>query len=536
MKSTVDVSNGKYRMRDLLTLLENIEKFGSVVEDATLSASQITKYPERFDAFINHIQSRRPFYTKAGDEVVLDPSEAERFLTLKAAGQFSGGLKGRDLSGKDWPLSGFLKTAEFGGASAKPGEEGDITKVSKEAAKLKPSMVGLADRNIPAGKLGDEIVNSPILQSTVYGQAVIEMAQQLMNGQPAVIPENLRKIEPIRKAIVDYAGEYLGVLALVNGLSQWYGGASTKKNFLKWLGTDLGNLMLNFPSEPNSQIADSFATITNTATGHTLNISSKGTGGGAAPSLSGIKVPDHLRKNKQYQTAIDIIDLCSDTSIPSPYSVSQVFLMMNLLNERLPKTIPAEYQKFLPWPKEIVAQISDSLKNGTRMPKYEKLFKDLDSKGSDGGKLTYVVKKEVMKIVNGGQVPEFESVVLEVLDYNFIQQYASVATKTGVMTFATQWPAKLDGEVSMETKSGGTDPRKGGFSFKLHPVGTPVKVDPGPIPGSEEDIKASQPDNQPAKSSADDLDVVSQKRSGIKAATQKVEPSDDSAFGRKKRR
>ena len=104
------------------------------------------------------------------------------------------------------------------------------------------------------------------------------------------------------------------------------------------------------------------------------------------------------------------------------------------------------------------------------MPRYQSLFRDLESKGSDGGKLTYVTKTAVMDMINGGEVPEFEAVVLEILDYNFIQQYATYqGNKTGVVAFSTQWPAKLDGKVTMESKSGGTDPTKGGFSFKLSP-------------------------------------------------------------------
>ena len=98
-------------MRDLIDLLE------SIIDEATLSASVISKYPERFDAFITHIQDGKPFYTDAGDEVILNPSEADRFLQLKADGKFSGTLSGVDQNGKLWPLSGFLKTAEFGGAS-----------------------------------------------------------------------------------------------------------------------------------------------------------------------------------------------------------------------------------------------------------------------------------------------------------------------------------------------------------------------------------------------------------------------------------
>jgi hypothetical protein len=456
-------------MRDILDRLD-------ALAEATLDASTITKYPERFDAFISHIQDRRPFYTeKEGTEVILDPREADRFLQLKAQGQFRGGLRGRDLQGNEWPLSQFRKTAEFGGASAKPGEEDDPTKVKKEGAQLKPSQIGITDRNITAKNLGREIIKNPTLQSTDYGRAVIEMAQQIMSGQPAVIPEPFRKNEQIKKAIVDYAGEYLGVLALVTDTTEWIGGSDKRQGFLEWLGGDFGNLVLNFPRESNTALADSFAEIRNAKTGHTVSISSKGTGGGAPPSLSSLKVPDHLRGKKEYQTAIDVIDLCQNEAIPSPKTISQVFLMMNLFHERIPRKIPKKFAKFLPWPQDIIAEVKDSLKNGTEMPEYEELWSGLESKGNDGGKLTYVVKKAVMEMVNGGEVPEFQDVVLEILDYNFIQQYATYAgNKTGEVRFSTQWPAKLDGKVTMESKSGGTDPTKGGFSFKLSPPGQPM--------------------------------------------------------------
>ncbi len=461
--------HGKYSMRDILDKLDSIA-------EATLEPSQIIKYPERFDAFISQIQDRRPFYTeKEGTEVILDPREADRFLQLRTQGQFRGALKARDMQGNEWPLSGFRKTAEFGGASAKPGEEDDPTKIKKEGAALKPSQIGITDKQIPIRSLGKLIVQNPVLSGTDYGRAVIEMAQQIMSGQAAVIPEQFRKNDQIKKAIVDYAGEYLGVMSLYYDTTEWLGGGAKKQAFTEWLGGDIGNLTVNFPSESNTALADSFAQIKNARTGHTVNISSKGTGGGAPPSMSSLKVPAHLKDNPDYQTAIDIIELTQNEAIPKPKTVSQVYLMMNLLQERIPDKIPKKFNKFLPWPQQIIQQVSDSLKNGTPMPRYQSLFRDLESKGSDGGKLTYVTKTAVMDIINGGEVPEFEAVVLEILDYNFIQQYATYqGNKTGVVAFSTQWPAKLDGKVTMESKSGGTDPTKGGFSFKLSPKNAPM--------------------------------------------------------------
>lgn len=509
-------------MRDILDKLDGIT-------EATLEPSQIIKYPERFDAFISHIQDRRPFYTdKEGTAVVLDPREAERFLQLRAQGLFKGGLKGRDLEGQEWPLSGFRKTAEFGGAGVTPGQEGDVTKLKKEGALLKPTQIGITDKNIPAKSLGKLIVQNPVLQSTDYGRAVIDMAQQIMAGEPAVIPAEFQKNEQIKKAIVDYAGEYLGVLALLYDGTDWLGGADKKSGFLNWLGGDLMSLVLNFPSDPSNQLADSYAEIKNIKSGHTINISSKGTGGGAPPSLSGLKIPEHVKQKKQFQTAIDLIELTQNENLPRPKTVSQVFLMMNLLNERIPDKVPKEFKPFLPWPREIIDQVNDSRKNGTPMPRYEKLFKNLDSRGEDGGKLTYVVKKAVIEMVNGGAIPEFQGVILEILDYNFIQQYAK--SIRGAMEFSTQWPAKLDGVITMESKSGGTDPTKGGLNFKLSPKGTRASAD-DLMPDDEQlDLPTA------SAGPLGDLDAISSKRSDVTARREPKDKEDTTALGRKRRR
>lgn len=501
-------------MRDLL----------NIVDEATLEPSQIIKYPERFDAFIAHIQDGRPFYTTAGEEVVLDPSEANRFLDLRKKNLFKGALVGVDRNGREHRLSSFEKTAEFGGASVKPGDD---TGSSKEGALVKPTQIGITDRPILAGDLGSEIVSNPVLNSTPYGQTVAQMAQSIANGQAAVVPPELAKQESIKKAIVDYAGEYLGVLALVNNQSNF----PNKKDFLKWLGGDLSGLTLNFPSKSNTQIADSFASITNPTTQHQINISSKGTGGGAPPSLSGLVIPPSVREKKQYQTAVDFIELCQNKNLPKPTTISQVFQAMNLLEERVPNAVPKEFKKFLPWKQEIVAQVTDSLKNGTPMPKYQRLFANLQSKGNDGGKLTYVVKDAVMEAVNGGAVPEFQAAILETLDYNFIQQYTKMG-RGGQLQFDTQWPAKLNGIVSLESKSGGTDPTKGGFSFKLKPAGSP----PTGMPPYNSDEPSDQVPY--SKTTADDLDAWTQKSSGLKASAGGVEKKlgTEKTLGRKRQR
>ena len=455
-------------MRDLINLVE------SLLTEATLNAEQITRYPERFDAFIAHIQDGKPFYTdKEGTEVILEPSEAQRFLDLHAAGQFRGRLMGQAIDGKQYPLSSF--------ASAKPGDDSTV-ELSKEGVLVKPTQIGITDRNIKSSKLAAELINNPVLASTAYGQAVIAMAQNIAAGSTAIMPKEILKNNALKKAIVDYAGEYLGVLALVKNQTNF----PNREDFLNWLGGSLDKLTLNFPSKSNTQIADSFASIVNPTTDHQINISSKGTGGGAAPSLSGLVIPDSVRKKKNLKAAVEFIDLTQDTTLPVPRSISQVFAAMNMMYKHVPKEIPKAFHKFLPWSDDITAQVQDSIKNGTPMPKYAKLIETTGGKGTDGGKLTYVTKLAVIEIVNTGALPGFQAAILETLDYNFIQQYTNVNGRTGEMMFDTQWPAKLNGVVTLETKSGGTDPTKGGFSFKLKPTGSAA----GSVEGPDDSIEA----------------------------------------------
>lgn len=433
------------------------------LNEATLTPAQIIKYADRFDVFLKHIRASKPFYTEVdGTAVTLDPSEADRYEQLYDADKFAGKVMGTDVNGKQWPLSGFRKTAEFGGASASPGEGEDVQ--SKEGALVKPSQINITDRTIPASSLGQEIISNSVLQSTEYGKIVIAMAQNLMASVPAVLPKN--SAGGITKAIVDYAGEYLGVLALINDQSNF----PKRSEFLEWLGGDMGSLQIFFPSKSNTPLADSFASIKNPTSERQINISSKGSGGGAAPSVSTLLVPESVRSKKAYKTVVNLIDICQNRSLPAPTSISQVFEAMNLLFEDVPEKIPSEYKNFLPWPSDITKEVVESIKSGVPMPKYVSLIGSARGKGTDGGKLTYVTKVAVMKLVNE-ELPEFQAAVLEILDHNFIQQYTDLDKKSGELKFYTQWPAKLDGVVTMETKSGATDPTKGGFSFKLKPAG-----------------------------------------------------------------
>lgn len=456
-------------MRDLL------DKIAYLAEDRTLNAGTIKKYPERFDKFITMIRDSVPFYTLDKEPVIADPAEADRFQAMYDDNKFTGTLKMAVTTDggekKELPLSQLLKTKDLGG-QASTGEEGEET--GKEAALLKPSQIGITDQDIPATELGDAIINNSVLQSTDYGQIVIQMAEAIMQGNNPTIPKEVPT--KIRASIVDYAGEYLGVLALIQGTSRF----PRRQGFEKWLGSGVSSLTINFPSKSNTNIADSFASIKNEKTQHTVNISSKGKGGGAPPSVGGLKIPQEIRDNPEYEASVAFIDLCDSGknpkyNLPEPRTISQVFQAMNLLYQYVPKAVPEKFNEFLPWKSDIINSVNDSMaafkqRKNLGLPKYQSLWSDIDFKkpSSDGGKLTHAVKLAVMQAVNeGNALPEFQDVILAILDMNFIQQYADYDAKSRTMSFATQWPAKLEGKITLESKSGATDPTKGGFSFKL---------------------------------------------------------------------
>lgn len=516
-------------IRNILNLLN---------EDVTLSASQINKYQERFDKFIEMIRTGMTFYTVDREEVIAEPSEADRFQGLKDEDQFKGGLKLKLETGDEIPLSKLLKTPDLGGQAIVGQDEGDDTEeVGKETALLKPSQIGITDYDIPASQLGKEIFNNEVLNSTEYGKLVIQMSIDIGDGRTPTIPADVPA--KVRSSIHDYAGEYLGVLAMtIEGMSRF----PKRKDFEEWLGGSVSDLIINFPSSANNNIADSFAAIKNTKTNHTVNISSKGKGGGAPPSISGLKIPDHIKDTPEFEPSVKFIEICqSDAPIPTPKTISQCFYAMNVLARYVPEAIPKKFKPFVPWQDRVIDEAIESYKafktkNPIELEEYASLWADnsFQKPSADGSKLSYVVKKAVMEAVNEGRaLPEFQQVILEILDMNFVQQYADLNTKKGepsTMTFATQWPAKLDGKVSLESKSGATDPTKGGFSFKL--ANTPPKtVIDEPDDGDGEEVKM----NDTPKDFANDAKKITDRKSlNTDDIFAKPEPVNNPA-GRKKR-
>jgi hypothetical protein len=512
-------------MRELLTLLENLN------EATNLAPSELTD-PKRFEKFLWKIANGDPFLNKAREQVYLDPREAKRFKQLRANNEFRGGLKARIAnSTEEIALSQLLKTNDLGGQQGDPHKPGEVdaagASAGKEALLVKPKTIQITDFDIPASNLHKVIASNQILNSTEYGRVVVELANNIVGGRAIRLPDAYqdKSMEKVRKAIVDYAGEYLGVLALVTGRTRF----NNQAQFLEWLGGSLGELTINFPGKSNTNIADSYATIKNKNTDHSLNISSKGTGGGAAPAISGLKISDDIKKNRKLKNAVKFIELCqAKADARGASTLIQAFEAMNFVYSINPGSISKKFHKFLPWDHDTVAVIVDRVASGKSLStKFRTAFQDIkvvSGKATEAGTLVYAIKKDVAEAINDRKaIPEFKKTILEVLEMNFIQQYTDY-TKGGELVFETQWPAKLDGDISVVNKSSAAEPTSGGFSFKL---GRVTKADePGTGDASTAATTAAAPN------------VVTGKRTTIRpkgVTPRKTRSAPSAGIGRQKR-
>lgn len=516
-------------MRNLLNLIKSLEEAAvpKTAGSKGINATNITKIgnEKRIETFLHKIKTKDPFTLLTSpdeeqQEVIIDFRELPRIQQMIADGTFVGDkVQLRTTSGDMITIDQLAKTSEFGGQAAKYGEE-----AGKEGLLVKPSQIKITDRNIPAHDLLDEIVNNPVLLSTDYGQVIIQLAKYIEAGEYVMLPKeyNTAAKKKVRTAIIDYAGEYLGVLSLL-----WPGASRfpRRKEFEEWLGASIGETTFNFPAAANNNLADSFAIISNPDTSHTLNISSKGTGGGAAPAISGLKVPDHVANDPNFKDATGFIEICQTLG-----TVPQAFEALDFVYRVNPKAISKRWHEFLPFSSRnpsLQERAKQSLTNRSALPQqYSVLYSDIKSdKATDGGKLIYSIKKEVASAINDRDaIPEFKVAVLQILQMNFVQQYADY--KNGEIKFETQWPAKLHGTVSVVNKSSATEPTAGGFSFKLG------RVTEADEPGVDGDAGA------PATGDEAETDFMAGAGNiaGGRQSSSDVSSDDDIGVGRKKQK
>jgi len=404
----------------------------------------------RQELFLYKVINKLPFTTVSGDEVTIDPKEAKNVTAWLKSGP-SGVINMQTIDGTPVKNTELQKTVEFGskeseGIPIKPSDVFPSTDVDPE--KLESGVQTILDfGGFPASDIYNKIASSHLKDLGQVGDAVIAMAKQITQGQVPTVPPNLSAQE--QKAIELYASEFLGVMSVLNGVADF----PKRESFLEWVGQDLGSLLLYFPKASNNPIADSYGLL-NRATGNALAMSSKAAGKGAPPALTSLKVPDFLKK--KYPEAYSFIKKAQE---PGLSGVTQPFALMNWFYQYQPELVPEAWRPYLPWQPDEVQDIVTSFKhNGGKLP--PKLMKATASRlspqvangnATDGGKVFYAVINDVMKLVNAGAVPNFREAILTSLGFNFVQIYSNI--KNGKLVTKAFWPAQIDGQVKLRTKS-----------------------------------------------------------------------------------
>lgn len=505
-------------MRDILNLLDTI------ITEANLGAPEIPankasavkdpvtgKLMSRPALFLYKVQNGTPFTLVTGGDVVIDPSEANRVAEWLKSGPKGpkGSISLKTTDSGEVKNTELLKTVEFGSKESetiklKGSDIFDTT--DQEVADFGNSVEQLLQAGgFPAGEMYEKISNSPQMQKLGrIGDAVIYMSRQASQGNVPEFPKNLTPAEI--KAIELYASEYIGVLGLLSGATRFKRGS--REEFDKFVGANLNDMIMYFPKASDNPLADSFSVV-NDDTGHAVKISSKAAGKGAPPALSSIKIPANVQK--KYPEAYSFYKEATD---PSYSAFTQPFGMMNWMNKNVPDKVPSAYKKLLPFDDALIAAALNSYKTGKPMPRgimsvFNKRLspKVQESTNTDGGKVWYAVTKDVIDMVNNQEVIEgFRPAIIQSLGYNFIQLYTNV--KGNKLVTEAFWPATISGEVRLKTKGSASDPTKGKISVEVSPGKGDDDMGPEVGTGTEKKVRTK----------TKDLDMVTQKRSAVKAA------------------
>ena len=477
--------------------------FESVINEAALTTQELfntnnERHLWRPAAFLQKLKDGSPFVDKAGNLYYPEESEAER-LTPIVTGILNK-LK-KDLNYvKTTKPEIIINMKDHGPVNIKELEKADLGKEGqlgqnigkqnvqpigigiatnpKAAIKGKKKEVVTTDqaiqdaldqhKEILAGNLYKTIMSNEVLNNAgELGEAIKKVATDIQNKKQPIIKQYSESIQ--RDIAVD-AGEYLGILAMVNDVCTW---ANDKKaGFLKFLkATDLNNLALIFPGEQNASLADSYG-VQNAKTGHTIMISSKGGKGksatGAAPALSGLQASvDKRSKEIKNGNGLDFINTMNQTPV-----VQQGFAGLNWIAKYYPDALPSQYQGLVPFEKDDIDKIISNWRTNGQTPlpaKYKKLISGPNmqkSKAIPGGKVIYVTVKDVINTVNAGLIPGFRETVLELLDENFMQIFTR--NIGGKLEFEVLWPGKVDGTVQLYSKIAAPEPNKQAMSFKVY--------------------------------------------------------------------
>lgn len=364
-----------------------------------------------------------------------------------------------------------------------PGEhdEGDITQIEKV----------IAQHSISGKNLEKVILGSPSLSDpkNPLGVVITEIVKNMTAGKMSAPAGDWWTADngQMAKALRDYAGEYLGVVALVNGLAN----VPSETQLKKFLGiNDYRDLNFYFPRKSNVPLADSFGYAESPT--QKMNISSKGGTKGAAPSVTALKISDSLRSNPEYSEEIAFIELVQKSS-----EFGGAFRMYGLLHDvsgdamQLVANKP-NTQKFSEQDIQHLKAINAKGRKLSAEQQEEKIneiehlreyYGELKTyAGTKGdqpikspiGFMRYYTQKIVLDAVNKhNALPEFQKIVREILGDNFMQIYTDISgnpEKGGEVKVRILYPADITEEVKVGVASKSSQTKMGGkLAFSISP-------------------------------------------------------------------
>jgi hypothetical protein len=428
-----------------------------------LTGYELLKYKDkpkdRIPTFINDIASGAPFIGSNGEQVIINKNEVEKFKNWAATNdektpelltlQSDKGIV--KITKTQSPLA---KTPKYGGTKT-PSISGKER--GKESYKVKPSDVGIVDKEIPAGQLGQTIIKAltPIATSDPVAKEALELAQRILKGDSRINMKYLSQHNQSVEALRDYAGEYLGVLMVVQGLAKF----ENSEPFYKHLDVaGFNELNIFFPSKSNNPLADSVGTVAgfkNPKTGFKIMISSKGgaSGKGAATAMGGFKIPDEFKKNTQYKEEIEFMQANEQAT-----QYTFPFALMDVIFKHAPDSISdKKLLTFLPF--GVVP-----VENAKEDKKMISLFKHVEQqnfyskRGSKAktffSRIHWALNNMIRMSLANGALPDLESMFREMLQQNFIK-VGSQISKDGMFATNVLWPNKelATGKISYYNKN-----------------------------------------------------------------------------------
>jgi len=358
-----------------------------------------------------------------------------------------------------------------------------------------------------------------------------------MGTRPGTTPDELANIDKIRPgmdqlltgklptfadvgematAVRDDLGETIGPIALVQGMIRSSGAEAARKDILGPQGSFEGSA-INFPAAKNNGLVDSYLLH---PSGVEIGISSKGEKGASASvkniadGIAAARAKGMDKLLKTYAPQVEVIEkvgTLGSVDFPLEFGVEQGIIdestaqtIRQLIKSGATETDNAEVQALM-----------SQIKAKTDNPRYNAGYHALAT-----------LARMVSKNINSD--PKFGEACLKFLNTSpIIQLHLNGSDKGGTYTvtgFTSKYPPDFKGTVGLDaTKVYAATGTIGRVSFSYNGGGD-----------KDTDVEI---DSAPAKTAAPDLDVVTQKRSRVKAAPEQPEKlGTEKTLGRKRQR